>query len=231
MDKNKPIIGIVTRPEKIDCKYDAHITYEKIRRIIVKSGGIPISISPSDNNIYSLDNYNKEELSNNSKLDIEKVINLCDGIVFQGGNKWYSYDEYIASYAIKNDIPTLGICLGMQLLSFIDNNQKPILIDSEINHSQTNVDYVHEIKILPNTLLFGIIKKENIMVNSSHKYTIDNLNEFKVCAKSSDGVIEAIYHPKKKFILGLQFHPETMFAHDENKFSYSIFSAFIDSCK
>lgn len=38
----------------------------------------------------------------------------------------------------------------------------------------------------------------------------------KTMAKSSDDIIEAIYYPKKKFIVGVQFHPEIMFFFDEN---------------
>ena len=227
----KPIIGIVARSYKTNLGYDSYITYDKIRKSIILAGGIPINILPVDDYTYSLDNYLKNELTQDAKKDLEKVINLCDGIVLQGGSKWYLYDEYIASYVIKEDIPTLGICLGMQLLSFTDTNKKATLIESKINHGERNKKYVHNIKIIPNTPLSDISNKKIEKVNSIHRRSIKELNDFKVCAISPDGVIEGIYHPLKKYILGVQFHPEIMLVDDENEFASAIFKSFIDSCK
>lgn len=45
---------------------------------------------------------------------------MCNGIVMPGGCKIYYYDKFIAKYAIENDIPVLGICLGMQILASVD---------------------------------------------------------------------------------------------------------------
>lgn len=227
----KPIIGIVSRAYKTELGYDSYITYDKIRKSIILAGGIPINILPVDNYTYSLDNYLKNELTYDSKKDLEKVINLCDGIVLQGGSKWYLYDEYIAKFAIDKDIPTLGICLGMQLLAFIDTNKKATLIESKTNHSERCKKYVHNIKIIPNTILFNISDKKIEKVNSIHRRSIKELNDFKVCCVSPDGVIEGIYHPLKKFILGVQFHPEIMLVDEENEFASRIFKSFIDSCK
>lgn len=231
MSKKKPIIGILARPAKTSLDYDVYIAYEKIRKAIIKAGGIPISILPVDDKVYSLDDYVKEELTQDTKDDLKRILNLCDGVVFQGGSKWYSYDEFIASYVIENDIPTLAICLGMQLLSFIDSSSRPVLINTKIDHNQRDVNYVHDINIVPNTLLSDILKQDVVTVNSSHQYKVNQLKDFKICATSSDNVTEAIYHPKKKFILGVQFHPESMLAFNDNIYAYKIFKNFIDNCK
>ena len=50
------------------------------------------------------------------------MVDLCDGIIIPGGYRIYEFYKYITEYAIKKDIPVLGICLGMQTLSRIDNN-------------------------------------------------------------------------------------------------------------
>ena len=59
-----------------------------------------------------------------------------------------------------------------------------------------------------------------------HKYAIKECEMCDVVATSEDGVIEAIEYPNKKFILGLQWHPEKMidFDLDANK----IIKYFID---
>src|SRR5574344_2159381 len=87
-----PIIGISRRCED---------NYIKINNSIIsaieKCGGIPIMIIPNS--------------------DIDKVLKLCDGLLLPGGVDVTSTDKYICEYAIKNDIPILGICLGMQVMS------------------------------------------------------------------------------------------------------------------
>lgn len=224
----KPIIGIVGRPIKSSENVEVYATYEKIRKAIIKAGGIPLAILPVDDKTYQLDGYLKEELSKEAKEDLVRLLDFCDGIVLQGGSKWYSYDEFIVSYLMKKDVPTLGICLGMQLLAYMDSSLKPVLNHTKINHEQRGVEMVHSLTILEDTLLFKIIGKKEIMVNSHHKCHIEKLNQFKVSAISSDGLIEAIWNPLKKFMLGVQFHPESML--ESQPEILKIFEFFIKSC-
>ena len=69
------------------------------------------------------------------------------------------------------------------------------------------------------------INKEEIEVNSRHRYKITNLNENKACAMAFDVVIEAIFKENLKFNLGIQWHPELL--NDEN--SYKIFEKLVKS--
>lgn len=47
-------------------------------------------------------------------------------------------------------------------------------------------------------------------------------------AVADDGIIEAVYHPDKKFVMGFQWHPEILGL--SNSISSRIFEAFIDAC-
>ena len=58
-----------------------------------------------------------------------------------------------------------------------------------------------------------MIKKEKIKVNSRHQHVVKKVNNLKVEGVAGS-VIEAVTYPNKKFILGVQFHPEDM--DDEN---------------
>ena len=47
------------------------------------------------------------------------------------------------------------------------------------------------------------------MVNSFHHQALDKVaDDFKVVARASDGVVEAIEHKTYKFLVGVQWHPE-----------------------
>jgi imidazoleglycerol phosphate synthase glutamine amidotransferase subunit HisH len=56
---------------------------------------------------------------------------MVDGIVFPGANKITTFDEYLLERCIEKDIPTLGICLGMQLMSYKERYFKPVKIEKE----------------------------------------------------------------------------------------------------
>ena len=78
---------------------------------------------------------------------------------------------------------------------------------------------------MKNTLLSKIINQDIIDVNSQHRYHITKVNNFKVSAYSEDGLIEAIELPNKKFVMGVQWHPEKMIKYDE--YANKIFEKFI----
>ena len=156
---------------------------------------------------------------NNNFKNIINMVNICDGIILPGGDTTHKNDYQLIKYLYEEDIPTLGICLGMQNMAKVFNNYKEISID---NHYQDDL-YVHKIIINQKSNLSKIIKKEYIMVNSRHHAAIEH-TKLDVSAYSLDGVIEAIEDKSKKFFIGLEWHPESL--NDNN--SYRIFKAFVD---
>lgn len=230
----KPIIGIVGRTNKVrNNKYNIFVN-DNHRRAIIKSGGIPISILPTQNIKYEKINNKKTNnpLTEEEKNDIIRVIEKCDGIILQGGYYSYYYDEFIARYCIENDIPILGTCLGMEIMAAVDCNTSRIenvsLINSKIKHKQIKAKYVHSINIKKGSLLYKIIGLDKIQVNSRHIYSVKNLNKAKIVAESEDGIIEAIEFENRKFAIGVQWHPEDLFDVDENMLK--IYKAFIKAC-
>lgn len=216
----KPIIGIVGRFDREDEKKGDNKKIgigEYYIKMINKYGGIPIGILPTKEAIYNdLSPKEVEPLTEIEKDKLISVINLCDGILMPGGNKWYEHDEFIAGYAHDHDIPVLGICMGMQLMGYIDNKYsnasvaKTYYNQTERKHDQPGVNYVHPVKIEKDSILDTLLNKENINVNSRHNYNVGHVNNLKVAAVSDDGLIEAIYDPNLTFYLGLQWHPELM---------------------
>ena len=226
----KPVIGIVSRPFKDEKGKTVNGQFDSFRRAIIKNGGIPLGILPPQDVDY-IDIINKDiGYVNDEELEILKEqINKCDGIIFQGGNRWYHYDEVIVKYCIDNDIPGLFICMSMQLLGKLDisNYSNDNYLKPVDNHNFDN-ESTHDIIINKDSMLYEIIGKDTIKVNSHHLYSIVNTYDLKIGAMSLDNVIEEIEYPGKKFIMGLQWHPEMMYNvdSDQNK----IINYFINKC-
>ena len=231
----KPIIGIVSRSCKDNEDYSILYTNNNVVKSIIKCGGIPILILPPQDLDYEEKNPKDiDKLTDENKNDLNRIINMCDGIIMPGGYKWYEYDEYICRYAIDNNIPILGICAGMQLMAKVLNNDRRNIDDTvknetNINHSVKGVRYVHSININKESLLYKILDKEEIEVNSRHNYHVSNELSYLASAYSKDGLIEAIEYNDNKFALGVQWHPESMIDYDIN--AKKIISKLIEDSK
>ena len=200
----KPIIGVVSRFEKISDINNAMVIYENIINAVKKSGGLVIGIVSND-------------------LDI---VNLCDGIILQGGNDISEMDIPILKYCYKNNIPTLGICLGMQMIALAFNGK---ISDFKNNlHLNKKDKYVHIVYLNSFSVLYNIIKTPYILVNSRHKSYITK-TDLCISGISTDGYIESVEDSNKRFFIGIQWHPETTFEYDI--VSKKIFKAFILECQ
>jgi len=194
-------VGIIIRKMKFDNRYfigSRLDLFETFKQFNVLTIGIPII---------------------NDFEDIKEVVSLCDGIVLPGGHNNNDNDYKLINYLYDNNIPTLGICLGMQGMAMTFNNKQETKI---INHNSLE-EYVHYVNINKDSLLYKIIGEERIKVNSRHNYAIFKTN-FTVNAISDDNIIEGIEDPTKKFFLGLQWHPESLT--DAN--THKLFKYFID---
>mgnify|MGYP001853408477 CR=1 FL=1 len=196
-------IGIIGR------KNDNKITFnQEVINVINKYNCIPIGI------IVDFDNEPNIEFNK-----IKNIIDLCDGFILQGGSDYYDIDILITKYLYENNIPTLGICLGMQTMAMTFNGTM-----SEINNHNSKNEYVHDIKINENSKLYNIIKKDKIFVNSRHNSYIVNTD---LDISATNNIIEAIEDKNKKFFIGVQWHPESIM--DEN--SILLFNYFFLSIK
>lgn len=195
-------IGIIGRNN------DNRVTFNKeVIDVIHKYNCIPIGI------IVDFDNDPNIEFNK-----IKNIINLCDGFILQGGDNYYDIDILITKYLYKNNIPTLGICLGMQTMAVAFNGNM-----SKINNHNSKNKYVHEITINKNSKLYDIIKKNKIHVNSRHNSYVLNTN---LNISTSDEIIEAVEDKNKSFFIGVQWHPESLMDENSillfNNFFYSL---------
>ena len=214
----KPIIGIVEWPYD---DIDGDKIYEVPNEIVEKvssAGGIPIGIFPTqickfqDTKLADIPPLSKIE-----KSDIISAINMCDAIIKPGTLKVYEFDKFIHDYTVVRDMPYLGICGGMQLMTYPSGKLK----STHPNEPVCNLDmhkskekYAHSVNIKINSKLYDILKTDRILVNSQHRYRIVDSNDCFVSAIADDGTIEAIEIKGKSFQIGVQWHPEKL--NDQN---------------
>jgi putative glutamine amidotransferase len=117
----------------------------------------------------------------------------------------------------------INVFLGGSLYQDLNKN-----FSKEIEHEQTIAvnKTSHTVSIIPNTILYNSIEKNQISVNSTHHQGIKDLGRDLVASsKSKDGLIESIEMSNKKFILGTQWHPEML----GDELNLSIYKSFVES--
>lgn len=147
-----------------------------------------------------------------------EVAATVSGIVFAGGRSTSASDRFLVQEAIAKDKPTVGVCLGFQLINAASGGTLTDLVGSDFIRSQIHRDptinayFYHDITILADTKLASLVGTGKDNVNSFHRYIVNTLGtNLKVMAKSPDGVVEGIERTDKTFIIGLASHPERMY--------------------
>lgn len=126
----------------------------------------------------------------------------------------------------------LGICRGMQLINaylggtlYQDIYKANVAKLEHVSFDTLSVG-AHYITIKEQSFLHRATGLKKMLVNTEHHQAVKDIAEgFKVTAKSSDGIIEAMEDVHRKIYL-VQFHPEAM-AVNNNGEAINIFKEFI----
>ena len=172
-----------------------------------------------------------------SKTVIQNYMELCDGFLFCGGGDITAllFGQEPATNVGKTDItldlfqirlmktiletdkPILAICRGMQVLNVSCGGtiyQDIDLVDFEtINHMQNSIsrrDVSHKVIFEPDTKTQRLLGNF-AYTNSFHHQSVDRLGKgLTVSGFTGDAIVEAIEMPSHTFVLGVQWHPESM---------------------
>ena len=177
-----PKISIDIKREEVNDQID-----HALINWIIKNSYSPIVIS---NKSYTL--------SKRTLYLFLKSLNI-KGIILSGGNDVkkktlrYKFQVYLINFALKNKIPILGICQGMQIMG-IKFGSKLVKVNNHIrkNHKLIN------------------LSKEKFPkeTNSYHQYSLKSCpKNFFITTKSLDGNIESIKHKVLPWE-GWMWHPE-----------------------
>lgn len=150
---------------------------------------------------------------------LKEIVKLCDGVVLSGGGHFADAELELVRYLYEENIPTLGICLGMQGMAMAYNGKK----ERKVENHNSKKEYVHGVNISKKSKLYSIMGQDKIMVNSRHSWCIPETT-FAISCLSDDGIIEGIEDGSKRFFIGVQWHPESI----RDEFSRKLFTAFIE---
>ncbi len=185
----------------------------------------------------NVDRIHSEEINKNN---VKEKLGHLDGIFVAPGFGTRGIDGKIMAiqYARENNIPFLGVCLGMQMavIEFARNVLKIENANSSEMHQNTPnpvIDMMQEQKTIVNmggTMRLGAYNcyiKENTVANTiygashiserhRHRYEFNNkyLNQFQDNGMIASGInpdadlVEIMEIPAHKFFIGVQFHPE-----------------------
>ena len=132
--------------------------------------------------------------------------------------------------ALERDLPILAICRGMQILNVQHGGSLIQHLEFSGRHTFHGGDKsqsTHSIQIVPNTKLARITGKLSGEVNSRHHQAISRLGECLAVSATDprDGTIEAVERPDRRFVVGVQWHPENQTA-EHDSIARKLFEAF-----
>jgi putative glutamine amidotransferase len=147
-------------------------------------------------------------------------------------------DEFelaLARAADARGLPILAICRGMQVLNVARggslHQHLPDLNAGEVNHRQTapGSEPTHPVSIRSASRVARVLERTHADVNSFHHQGVARLGEgLVITGRAPDGTVEAIEAMDREFVLGVQWHAETLQAQPEQK---ALFVAFVDSAR
>lgn len=187
---------------------------------------------------------------------LSRIFGALDGLLLPGGDdvapQRYGHEPHpklglvdearddleltMAAWALRDRLPTLGICRGIQVLAVAAGGTLYQDLPSQLEHvhlhdvREHGRDHLaHELIVEPSSRLAGIIGPGSVLVNTfHHQAVLDVPGGFAVTARAPDGVIEAIEGEGEDFLIGIQCHPEGIWKTTGPQWA-KLFSAFVEA--
>jgi len=168
---------------------------------------------------------------------VSRVLDFADALVLSGGDfdvppDYYGeephpklgrivrarsdFERALLLGALRRDTPVLAVCGGMQLLNALRGGtlvQDLSLRPNTQVHEQPNnrAEPSHPVTVKEGSRLAQLTGKDQLEVNSTHHQVLGHVApDLKASAVAPDGVVEAIEDPGRRFVLGIQWHPELL---------------------
>ncbi len=233
----RPVVGITLDDEH--ARPGVHVLRDDYVRSVEQAGAIPVVVAPC------------------APADAVRLLDRLDGLLLSGGVDLDPalFDEAphpklrrvdrerddlelaLVREAVRRDLPILAICRGIQVLNVAIGGTLIQDIPSDIAGGERHdcpeprSRRVHRIEIEPGTRLHDILGEVTISVNSFHHQAVSRVGDgLAVSARcEADGVVEGLEMPGRRFVVGVQWHPETFWDHSDS--FQSLFDAQAEACR
>ena len=226
----------IPEPNSKDLEYSA-ASWPQYARAVEAAGGTAVKVPLSE-----------------SPAGVAQLVASCEGVLLPGSpadvnpQKYgedacpacrpadparEAVDELLLQDAFNLHKPLLGICYGFQSLNVWLGGTLIQHLETPVSHTAgRTVAEAHPVEINPKSRLrrfLGIGGRTVIPVNSSHHQAIGTLGDGLVRAAWSpeDSIVEAAEFHGDHFVIGVQWHPERVFA--ENRAAQNLFQSFVDA--
>lgn len=239
----RPLIGLTTselrRPERVEhlaqsepaeVELALNLTYPAA---IEHAGGVPVIIPPLLPDA------------------ISSLLTGLDGLLLTGGPDLHPslygaepherlgpteqeidvFELALIDAAQREGLPVLCICRGMQLLNVARGGtlvqDLPTQRPGDVVHRQKVPGRIatHHVSLRRDSEVAALLGRDEIEVNSFHHQAIDRLGrDLRVVGEAADGVIEAVEATDGQFIVGVQWHAESLVETPEQR---TLLGAFI----
>ncbi len=162
----------------------------------------------------------------------ERVVSRLDALVITGGSDvepnrygaqphphtsgWNSerdaWELALLDAANEAELAVLGICRGMQLMAVhaggtLDQHT-PDLVGHETHNPGGDAYGAIEVETLAGSRIATLVG-DHVQVNCHHHQSVATHPGFVGVAHAADGILEAMEAPGERFLLGVQWHPES----------------------
>jgi putative glutamine amidotransferase len=206
---------------------------------VERAGGVPILIPIFDD----LD-------------ELQTLLPRLDGLLLSGGidvdPRYYNEEPHpllsetnpqldmlemtMARWAFRENTPTLGICRGMQVLNVALGGSLyqdlSALHPTSIKHALWDLPRTtigHTVQVEPGSRMEQVLGTRELRANSLHHQAVKMPGKgVRISGRAGDGVVELIEVPNHRFMMGVQCHPEELYANEQAW--ANLFASFIGAC-
>ncbi len=194
-----------------------------------------------------------------SPAQVAALLKHAHGLLLTGGDfdvdpRWYNarphpklgtlkpdrsaFEKALLQGALASGMPVLGVCGGMQLLNVVLGGSLVQHLPEEraagLEHSQKfdRRRAAHAVALTPGCRLAALFGQVALQVNTSHHQAVDGVAPGLVaCGLSPDGVVEALEQPGGAFVVGVQWHPETLTPTPEDPRPRAVYQGLVDAAR
>ncbi len=146
----------------------------------------------------------------------------------------------LARRAVADRKPVLGICRGIQLLNVALGGTLyqdiPAELPGALDHYASSkapdrAHLAHPIALEPDSWLATQLGTSELPGNTFHHQALrDIAPALRVTGQASDGVVEAVEGRGADFVVGVQCHPEELWAQADRRWA-RLFAGFVDAAR